>query len=205
MDARDAILTATIRLFSKVGSRGATTRRIAQEAGVNEVTLFRLFQNKDDLIRAALHAFADQMTMSSLPAEPDDPRAELTAWCSHHYRQLYKIRSLIRKSMGEYEEHPEHCERAMRISVRIAGELTAYLTALQRKGLASRTWDPAAAAAMLMGTVFADAMGRDTTPERYPYPMRSAVDKYLTLFFQAIGITRPPRRRAVRPSRRTQQ
>jgi hypothetical protein len=76
----------------------------------------------------------------------------------------------------------------MKVSVRIARELTDYLAALQRNGLASRGWDPQAAAAMLMGTVFADAMGRDTTPERYPYSMRAAIDKYLTLFFRAVGV-----------------
>jgi AcrR family transcriptional regulator len=188
MDARDAILTATIRLFGEVGSRGATTRRIAQEAGVNEVTLFRLFESKDDLIRAALRWFADHAAAATLPAEPRDPVAELTAWCRDHHRHLYRVRSLIRRSMGEYDEHPEHCERAMKVSVRIARELTDYLAALQRNGLASRGWDPQAAAAMLMGTVFADAMGRDTTPERYPYSMRAAIDKYLTLFFRAVGV-----------------
>ena len=189
MDARESILRATIKLFGELGSRGATTRRIAEAAGVNEVTLFRLFQNKDELLREALRSFAEQSTMKTLPAEPVDPQSELTIWASDHYRKLYKIRSLIRKAMGEYEEAPERCERSMRVSVRIANELTAYLAALQRKGLASTGWDPRAAAALLMGTIFADALGRDTMPERYPYPMREAVDKYLQLFFQAIGVT----------------
>ena len=190
MDARDAILKATIKLFGEVGSRGATTRRIAQEAGVNEVTLFRHFQSKEDLIGEALRSFADHMTMRSLPADPVHPDIELGEWCRDHYRQLYKIRSFIRKSMGEYEEHPGRCEHAMHVSIRIATDLTNYLTALQRKGLASTSWDPRAAAAMLMGAIFADALGRDTMPERYPYPMREAVDKYLQLFFEAIAITR---------------
>jgi AcrR family transcriptional regulator len=199
-DARDAILHATIRLFAEAGSRGATTRRIAETAGVNEVTLFRLFHTKTDLIRAALRWFAEHAPMATLPAEPRDPVAELSAWCRDHHRQLYRVRALLRTSMGEYEEHPEHCEHAMRVSVRIARELTDYLSALQARGLASRGWDPAAAAAMLMGTVFADAMGRDTTPERYPFSMRAAIDKYLTLFFRAID-ARPAK--ATRRGRRT--
>jgi hypothetical protein len=69
--------------------------------------------------------------------------------------------------------------------------------------MASRDWDPAAAAAMLMGTVFADAIGRDTMPERYPFPMRTAVDHYLTLFFQAIGVARAARRPKTRTGGRT--
>jgi AcrR family transcriptional regulator len=188
VDTREAILRAAIKLFSEHGSRGTTTRRIAQDAGVNEVTLFRHFQSKEDLMREALHWFAEQSTMKTLPADPIDPAAELADWSRDHYKQLYKIRALIRTTMGEFEEHPQQCERTMRVSVRIANELTAYLAALQRQGLASKTWDPRAAAAMLMGTIFADAMGRDTMPERYPYAMRDAVDKYLQLFLPAIGV-----------------
>ena len=54
MDVREALLKAAIKAFSEAGMRGATTRRIAQEAGVNEVTLYRHFRSKDDLIDAAL-------------------------------------------------------------------------------------------------------------------------------------------------------
>ncbi len=192
MDVRETLLKTTVKIFGEVGSRGATTRRIAHEAGLNEVTLFRHFPTKRDLIRESLRWFAEQSAsnMKSLPETPGRPAAELTEWARDHHRKLYKIRSLIRKSMGEYEEHPEHCTRAMQVSVRIADELTEYLAALQRNGLASREWDPRAAAAMLMGTIFADALGRDTTPDRYPYAMRDAVDKYLQLFFAAIGLDR---------------
>ena len=58
MDVREALLKAAIKVFAEAGMRGATTRRIAQEAGVNEVTLFRHFKSKDDLIDAALQHFA---------------------------------------------------------------------------------------------------------------------------------------------------
>ncbi len=54
MDVRDSLLRAATSVFAEVGTRGATTRRIAREAGVNEVTLFRHFKSKDELIQAAL-------------------------------------------------------------------------------------------------------------------------------------------------------
>ena len=40
MEARDQLLQAALKVYAESGTRGATTRRIAQEAGVNEVTLF---------------------------------------------------------------------------------------------------------------------------------------------------------------------
>src|SRR3712207_8279628 len=48
-DSRERILEAAARVYAQYGFRGATTRLIAQEAGVNEVTLFRLFGSKAQL------------------------------------------------------------------------------------------------------------------------------------------------------------
>jgi len=54
MISKDRILEAAARVYSKHGFRGATTRLIAAEAGVNEVTLFRTFGSKGALLEAVL-------------------------------------------------------------------------------------------------------------------------------------------------------
>jgi AcrR family transcriptional regulator len=188
MAVRDALLDAAIKLFAEAGARGATTRRIAQEAGVNEVTLFRHFRSKDELLEAALAHFAERVQNRPLPAEPVDPRAELLAWCRAHHRELYRRRSFIRKAMSEFEEHRQHCHHGMQAATRIAADLAQYLRRVKTAGLAPGEWDERAAANMLMGAIFSDAMGRDTMPERYPYPMRDAADKYVNLLVSAIGL-----------------
>jgi AcrR family transcriptional regulator len=187
MDVREALLKAAIKVFAETGTRGATTRRIAQEAEVNEVTLFRHFKSKDDLLRAAVQFFASHAVTGTLPDHPEDPRAELVTWCRGHHRELYKVRALIRRSMAEFDEYPDNCAQCMQASVRIADELVSYLGRLRSRGLASGDWDARAAAAMLMGAIFSDALGRDTMPERYPYSMRDAVEKYVDLLLSAIG------------------
>ncbi len=199
MDVRRSLLQAAMKVFAAAGTHGATTRRIAQEAGVNEVTLFRHFKSKDDLIRAALREFAGHAARVSLPDPPVDPRRELVLWCRAQHRGLHKVRALIRKSMGEFEEYPEHCSHGLQASVRIASDLTDYLARLKRAGLAAAAFDERAAAAMLMGAIFSDAMGRDTTPERYPYSMRDGIEKYVDLLLSAIGarpVASAPERRA---------
>jgi AcrR family transcriptional regulator len=193
MDVRQALLRAAVKVFAETGTRGATTRRIAREAGVNEVTLFRHFRSKDDLMGAALEAFASQAIGRALPDRPADPERELGDWCRAHHRELYRVRALIRKSMGEFEQHPAYCTHGMRASVRISDELTDYLQRLRRAGLATRDFDARAAAAMLMGAIFTDAIGRDTTPERYPYSMRQAVATYVAMLLDAIGVRRTAR------------
>jgi AcrR family transcriptional regulator len=41
-------------VFSRDGFQGATTREIAQQAGVNEVTIFRHFHTREELLGATL-------------------------------------------------------------------------------------------------------------------------------------------------------
>src|SRR5476651_1872439 len=50
-DTRQRILDAAGRIFGRDGVSGATTREIARVAKVNEVTLFRYFKNKNELLR----------------------------------------------------------------------------------------------------------------------------------------------------------
>ena len=189
MDARELLLEAALKVFAEHGTRGATTRRIAQAAGVNEVTLFRVFGSKDALLRQALATSkrALEFVDTRLPETPVDPEAELTEFCRHHHQALHQSRSVIRKCMGEFEEHPETTRTACQLPVMIADALQAYLQRLRHAGLASGKWNPRAASAMLMGTLFNDAMGRDCMPERFPYSEREGIRHYVALFLQAIG------------------
>ena len=48
------LLKAASEVFAASGIAGATTREIARVAGVNEVTLFRHFQSKEQLLAAVV-------------------------------------------------------------------------------------------------------------------------------------------------------
>jgi len=50
METRERILRSALDLFSKQGYRATTTREIAREAGVNELTIFRHFTSKEKLL-----------------------------------------------------------------------------------------------------------------------------------------------------------
>jgi AcrR family transcriptional regulator len=189
MDLRARILDAAARVFAETGYRGATTRRIAQEAGVNEVTLFRQFGSKDELLREAVECAGHQAVMMELPAEPRDPEAELTAWARSHHAHLCAIRSFLRTCLGESEEHGDLSKVASQRPRRVYSELRAYLERLRLAGLAAPDFDTAAAAAMLMGAVFTDAMTRDIMPDMHPYSAEEAPDRYVRLLMQTLGST----------------
>jgi TetR/AcrR family transcriptional regulator len=50
----ERILNAAMLIFAKNGYHGATTIKIAKEAGVNEVTIFRKFKTKENLLNAVI-------------------------------------------------------------------------------------------------------------------------------------------------------
>jgi AcrR family transcriptional regulator len=56
-DTRRRIITAAMQLFGQVGYTRAATRHIAEAARVNEVTLFRHFGSKKNLLLACMETF----------------------------------------------------------------------------------------------------------------------------------------------------
>lgn len=185
-DTREALLAAALEAYSKHGFRGATTRRIAEIAGVNEVTLFRHFGSKDALVGEALRALSSAGQVASLPAEPRDLVAELTAWSEGQLAHLRDKRSMIRTCMGELEERPELTECAAAGPQCAFIELCGYLRRVRDAGMSFTDFDERVAAITLMGALFSDAMGREMMPEIYP-PAEIAARAYAELILRAIG------------------
>ncbi len=189
MELREKILAAAARVYAEAGFRGATTRRIASEAGVNEVTLFRQFGSKSALIGEAIGLAGGGDEPSALPDEPRNPESELRAWAGAHLRMLRERRSLIRKCMGEFEEHPEMMPPCGTPPAVAADALCEYLDQLRARGLAGAEFDSRNAATMLMGALFADAMGRDLMPDLYRGKPEQGLADYIRLFLRAIGVS----------------
>ncbi len=192
MGIRTKILDAALRVFAETGYRGATTRRIAQEADVNEVTLFRQFGSKDELIREAVKHAATEDVQYRLPEVPVDPYRELTDWAREHSRRLRQRGPVIRTCLGEATEHPDMSEQMSEGPVRVGAELRAYLTALREQGGASDAVDVDVAASMLMSVLFTDAISRDLMPILYRYDVEEAPARYVQFVLQAMGVLRKP-------------
>ena len=105
-----------------------------------------------------------------------------------HIAELRERRALIRTCMGEIEEHPGIFPRENSPTALAARALCRYLRRLRETGMAKAPFNEVAASAMLMGALFADAMGREIMPDIYRNDPDEALDKYIRLFLRAIGV-----------------
>jgi len=187
MNVRDQLLVAAAQVYAEGGYHGATTRRIASAAGVNEITLFRHFGSKDVLLREALARCQGDGEVP-LPEVPTDPLHELTEWSRAHHRDLLARASFIRTCLGELAERPGLVTPETSYPARAVSALAGYLGRLKQRELASASFDERVAATMLMGVLFADAMGRDIMPDMYANDSEEALSEYVALFLRGIGI-----------------
>jgi AcrR family transcriptional regulator len=190
-------------VYAEAGFRGATTRRIADEAGVNEITIFRLFGSKAALIEAALRARTDASgnELVALPRVPAEPERELAAWAASHLGHLRANREFIRKTLAEVEERPEMAPTICGGWCDAEHELRDYVRRLRRLGFMA---DPATdacgikvdldvAVKMFTSALFSDAMGRDVMPDMYPQPAERAPLLYVRCFLRAVALRRVER------------
>lgn len=192
--SRDRILDAARRVFAQFGSVGATTRRIAEEAGVNEVTLFRHFGSKETLLEEAARAHVTGDHPIPLPDRPVHPARELESWCAREIDRLRESREFILQCLSEEATHPGLGETGAMPMAQIAAELARYVEALVRDGRVARGKEHAAAMTMLLGAMYADALGRANIPGVATLEPEEAPALYVRIFLRALGVEADPKR-----------
>lgn len=205
-EIRNRILAAAARVYAQYGFRGATTRLIANEAGVNEVTLFRTFGSKAQLLQAMLHEQVDATSVPLLSGDITDPEAELTRWCAAMLVHLRGHAHLVRKTIAEAEERPDAACAACAGPSSAGQSLALFLEQLREQGLADADADVPTAVSMFMSAMFGDALYRDIMPNAFPQPAEAAPSKYVRTFLRAAGVRASllgtPRQRAAGGRRR---
>jgi AcrR family transcriptional regulator len=185
---RSRILAAAAHVFAQHGAAGATTRRIAERAEVNEVTLFRLFGSKEALLDAAVHASAARERPAALPASPADPLRELTAWCAAELARLRGSAELLRQCFAEAGEHAAHVHDAGGAIGAGAGVLREYVARLAERSPLGAPADREVAVTMLASTIVADALGRDALPGVHTTPAADVPERYARGFLRMLGV-----------------
>lgn len=189
---REQILSAAAKLYADHGFRGTTTRAVAEAAGVNEVTLFRLFGSKVNIIVEAMRVHGVPVHVGTLPDTPADPLAELTNWVAQQRNVFLSLRSMIRQAMSDAEENPEMPRCVARGADATYTSLRGYLERVKTAGFLAPDADTDAAGGMLVSAVFHDALSREFMPQFFP-PAADAPATYAGLCLRALGYRAPAR------------
>ena len=187
MPTRDTLLEETARLYAEHGWRGTTTRRIAEAAGVNEVTIFRQFGSKEALLVQAIQQAAKDSDVHWLPELPKRLRPELHRWALAQHAMLCEKRGLIRACLAESEQRPDLAPLACEGGLIVFADLVRYLRVARRKGLIGRGGSVEAAAGLLLNAVFMDAMMREAMPQAHPYTVAHGFDLFIDLILRGLG------------------
>jgi AcrR family transcriptional regulator len=102
-ETRARILAATREIFERNGTRGTTTREVAERAGVNEATLFRHFGSKAALIGAMREDSCGVAAIRDLLAHLDatDIASDIRTLARQAVNQMISQRALMCISLAE--------------------------------------------------------------------------------------------------------
>jgi AcrR family transcriptional regulator len=165
-ETRLRLLAATRSLLAAKGRRGTTTREIADQAGVNEATLFRHFGNKDALVDACVEHYCRTVELEELLASLDgDLQRDLERIASALMRRMESVRDLIVMSLAEEDGDGSVGEAAWRAPTAIKKIVADYMA--KRIAAGELAGNPLFLARFFMGMVFSYVMGRKRFPEEY--------------------------------------
>jgi len=135
---RERLLEAAMKVFSRDGLHRATTRVIAEEAGVNEVTLFRHFQSKDGLLAAVMQEVVTAHAGNTFDDEAlwtGDLHKSLLKFAKGLWASMVRDEAFIRTMMGEAKRHPDYVKTIMMDAVKpLRARFIANLEAARKAG-----------------------------------------------------------------------
>lgn len=191
-DTRQRIINAAARTFARCGLQGATTRQIALEAHVNEVTLFRHFQSKEKLIANVLqHTFHGQDHPAS-EATPD-LRAGLLRFARRYDELLTGNILLVRTLLGEIHRHSEHEASVLhQIFAPLKAGVVLTIEAARARGEIRPEVDPVIASDLLGSMVFLSVLRRSSPWSTPVYTQDAYLETAVDVLVRGIEIAPPP-------------
>jgi AcrR family transcriptional regulator len=185
---KERILAAAELVLSRDGFQGATTREIAQQAGVNEVTIFRHFHTREELVRATLeHGCA---AFDALIHPEEIWKGELADRLERYVRETYSAvkerEAIARALIGEARFLPESLRRALReFKFAKKTRFVAALRKAQELGLVRKDADLSVAADFIRDSVLS-AMLRHTLDKTDPEAVDAHLRGITDIFYRGI-------------------
>ncbi|HEY9725228.1 MAG TPA: TetR/AcrR family transcriptional regulator [Chroococcales cyanobacterium] len=187
---RARILKAATEVFAASGIAGATTREIARVAGVNEVTLFRHFQSKEQLLAAVVQQVTalQAEALANQDEWTGDLQIDLLHYAWIYNNMLEGHEALVRMFIGEAKRHPEAALQVLRETVQpLRDKLIAYLRNGIDRGNVRPDVDILPAVDMFTGMLLAGMLRSNTIPLPRGYSRDRYIESCVGLFVRGIS------------------
>jgi len=153
---RDKILETALKLFSKKGFLGATTKEIAKDAGIAEVTLFRHFPSKEKLFEDVINTYSFLPILKGLLPEILKMPYEkaLTVIAKKFLDTLDSRKEMIQIMHSEVRRYPEKIHKIYHSFIdETIRTLASYFNEMYKKGNL-REFDTESGARAFLGMFF---------------------------------------------------
>lgn len=134
----EKIIKATFGILQKEGVTKATTKKIAAEAGVNEVTIFRNFQNKNNLIEVTKEFYLGKFLKKLEEIFDFNDDDDIEGYLQSNFVGLLSIPendfSIVKVAMEEVRDTPGRKQLISRISATVIDKLEEFFKFQIEKG-----------------------------------------------------------------------
>ncbi|MEH2432723.1 MAG: TetR family transcriptional regulator [Nostoc sp.] len=191
------LIKAATQVFATAGLTGATTREIARVAAVNEVTLFRHFQTKEQLLAAVITeampsaGYAYALQAEALAYHDDwtqDLYIDLKNYAKLCNQMIEEHEDLIRTFIGEAKRHPQAARLILyETDKSLREQLVVYLQKSQEKGTVSSDIDLKASVDSFTGMLLHGILRFSDIPTALEYSRECYMETCVNLFMRGIS------------------
>ncbi len=175
----EKVFEAVMQVIMTRGYDGATTRQMAEAAGVSEVTLFRKYGSKAALVAQAIRAIAERMDFEPVVQYSGDVFQDLLGIVTRYQELTAWYGQFLSTLIPEIQRHPE-LHTAMERPMSVMQAIGALLVRYQEAGILQPE-HPIHGVAALLGPLVYFAMARGTAFEAQipPIDLEAHVRRFL--------------------------
>jgi AcrR family transcriptional regulator len=188
-NTEEKIVTATFSIVQKEGFTKATTKKIAAEAGVNEVTIFRKFENKNNLIEITKEYYTQKLIGRLEEIFGFTGDEEIEEYLQNNFVGLLNLQdsefSVIKVAMEEVREIPDKKLLISKITDTILDRIEAFFKLQIEKGKI-RQVDPRVLAVVSFSTTFQSIVLWNVYNLTPSVETQKYAENYLDILFNGI-------------------
>lgn len=159
----EQIFQAIIETITEYGYSGATTRQIAETAGISEVTLFRKFNNKASMVNSAVAAMIKKIDFVSATQYSGDIRSDLIRVIEAYQSTAVMYSRFFVIILNEMK-HNSELAHLMNAPIELLHNISELIMHYQSDGVLHQEY-PLHAVSGLLGPLIFTAMFNSTTTE----------------------------------------